>query len=360
MRGIVTLSLLSFIVAAVATAQEGPQQPATSEQITVARVLVDARVTTAAGDPILGLKPEDFRVLIDGKPARIESVDWIPETSAARAIAEDVGEATDAEATETASPAPEIPPQPRLLVLMFQTDFGRNHFRATGQMKAIPFSDEFIEGLEPQDRVAVFSYDSHLKFRLDFTNDHRQIADAVRSALLTDEPARPPMVPMPRLGARLDPKELREVATPERALTVLANALRPIPGPKTLILFGWGLGYRVNGGVSMGRDYVPARRALEAARVTCFSLDITQADGHDLAAGLYTAAADTGGFYASTYNFPQIAFSRLQKTLIGHYELEVRKPDIRETGYHTIEVTTPRQRGATVLARTSYVEDSLN
>ncbi|MEO8033901.1 MAG: VWA domain-containing protein [Acidobacteriota bacterium] len=353
------LILLLSLLAATAGAQTPPREPVSSEQITVARVLVDARVTDYAGDPILGLKAADFRVLIDGKPARVESVDWIPETAAARAIAEEMGEAS-ADAATTTPAAEELPQQPRLLVLFFQTDFGRNNFRVSGQMKVSPFADELVNGLEPEDRVAVLSYDSHLKFRLDFTTDHRQIADAVRSAILVDDPPPPQMVPMPRLASHLDPKELRNVANPEKALTVLANALRPIPGPKSLILLGWGLGYRINGQVVMGRDYAIARRALEAARVTCFSLDITQADGHDLAAGLATAAGDTGGFYASTYLFPKMAFERLQKTLAGHYELEVRKPQRATPGVHTIDVSVPGRKKATVLARTSYVDEIEN
>ncbi|MCU1347234.1 MAG: hypothetical protein JWO56_264, partial [Acidobacteria bacterium] len=102
-------------------------------------------------------------------------------------------------------------------------------------------------------------------------------------------------------------------------------------------------------------DYEAARRSLESARVACFSLDITQADAHDLAAGMATASADTGGFYASTYNFPKIAMDRLQKTLSGHYELEVRKPDTKVVGLHTIEVDVT-VKNAVVMARRTYVD----
>ena len=40
-----------------------------------------------------------------------------------------------------------------------------------------------MEALEDEDRVAVFSYDSHLKFRLDFTNRKSDIREAIRSAI---------------------------------------------------------------------------------------------------------------------------------------------------------------------------------
>ena len=58
------------------------------EKIVVERILIDVRVTDYKGNPVMGLKPEDFRVLIDDKKASVESVEWIPETAAARELAD--------------------------------------------------------------------------------------------------------------------------------------------------------------------------------------------------------------------------------------------------------------------------------
>jgi hypothetical protein len=163
---------------------------------------------------------------------------------------------------------------------------------------------------------------------------------------------------MPSLAKRIDREEMRKAKDSEAALIILGNALRSIPGPKSLILFGWGLGRFVPGvGVRMDYKYGSARYVLEAARVTVFSMDFTQADAHSLAAGLGKAAEDTGGFYASTFRFPAIAVERLQHTLSGHYELEVRKPETKARGYHSIEVDVVKRR-ANVMARTSYVDMS--
>jgi hypothetical protein len=84
-------------------------------------------------------------------------------------------------------------------------------------------------------------------------------------------------------------------------------------------------------------------------------MDITLADYHDLQFGLDIAAKETGGFYASTYRFPQMAFDKLQRTLQGHYELEVRKPAKKSLGLHTIEVDVDR-KDVDVMARASYEE----
>ncbi len=321
------------------------------EQITVERILVDARVTDDHGNPITGLKAGDFQVRIDGKPARVESAEWIPETAAARELA-----SIDAAVADVNTTLDQPAPHGRLLVFFYQTDFARNSARIAGQMQTVVNADEWVDWLDSEDRVAVFSFDSHLKFRLDFTNNKDHIKDAMQQAMLTNEPPPPRTEPMPALAKRLNAEEMRKAASPEAALIIVANALRPIPGPKSIILFGWGLGRLTPSGVRMEAKYLPARQALVSARASVFSIDFTQADSHSLEVGLGQVAGDTGGFYAKTYHFPKIAVERLQKTLAGHYELEVRKPDTKMRGTHNIEVDVPSQRRGSVLARSTFID----
>src|SRR3954451_2428076 len=73
------------IVLALLFAVQGTAQ--VQEHITVERIIVDTRVTDDRGNPVTGLKASDFRVHIDGKPADVESSEWIPETAAARELA---------------------------------------------------------------------------------------------------------------------------------------------------------------------------------------------------------------------------------------------------------------------------------
>lgn len=333
--------MLLFAFAATAQVQE---------KMTVERILVDARVTDNVGEAITGLTPADFRVRVDGKPAIVESVDWIPDTAIGRELA-DI-DRPPAEVNRTS----EIPaPRGRLLIFLFQTDFARNNTRLSGQIKLLLQSKDYTDWLEPDDRVAVLSYDSHLKFRLDFSGDVRHIHDAMEQSLMVDDPPPPPTVPMPSLATRLDRGALKNAKTFEEALIILGNALRPIPGPKSLILFGWGMGRFSREGVSMEWNYGIARHSLESARVSVFSIDVSQAASHSLEVGLDKVAADTGGFYAKTVFFPKQAVDRLRRTLVGHYELEVRKPDTKVRGVHTIEVETTKKR-AVVMARSSYVD----
>ena len=162
------LAVLALLMAVQANAQ-------VQEHITVERIIVDARVTEDSGNPITGLKASDFRVRIDGKPAAVESSEWIPETAAARELA-----SIDAAIADVNTSLDQPAPRGRLLIFFYQTDFARNSARAAGQMQTVVSANDWLDWLDPEDRVAVFSFDSHLKFRLDFTNDKDHIKYAMQ------------------------------------------------------------------------------------------------------------------------------------------------------------------------------------
>jgi len=332
------------------------------ESITVARILLDVRVTDADGKPITGLTADDFIVKLGGKEATVESVTWIDDVLREDEPVDEspglsAGEENGDPASLENSPGPRLagPSRGRLFVVFVQTDFARNHERVTGQMHFERFAEDMIDGMQPEDRVAVFSFDSHLKFRLDFTSDKASVQAAIRDSIHINEPPRPPIVPNPSLAGRLDAKAMLAAPDSETALILVANALRPIEGPKTLLLLGWGLGHLVGGVVEMGAKWTIARHALDASRVSVFALDTTFADYHDLEIGLQHAAKSTGGFYAKTHEFPQLAIDRLQRTLTGHYELELRRPAELKPGTHGIDIRVKR-RGAIVLAPSSWMD----
>jgi VWFA-related protein len=317
------------------------------ETITVERILIDVRVTDWRDHPVTDLTAGDFRVRIGGKEAAVESVRWV----------DDVG----------AEPAPPLPdagpvarftptaPIGRLFVLFIQTDFAREKLRVHGQMKFLGPAEAMIRELEPADRVAVFSFDSHLKFRSDLTTDRDATVEALQRALYIDHPGPPPMVPSPALARHLDREEMKRAASSESGLRIVGRALRAIPGPKSLLLLGWGLGELSGGAVRMTPEWELARRELEAARVTLFSLDTSAADYHSLEVGLASAAHATGGFYAKTHLFPRSAIDRLQRTLVGHYEIELRRPKDLAPGTHELSVRVNRRR-VDVLAPQSWMD----
>ena len=192
-------------------------------------------------------------------------------------------------------------------MFFFQTDFGRATARVKGQMRMIAHANDFLETLLPTDRVAVVQFDSHLKVRQDFTDDREKLRDAITNSLLVSRVGVPERVPLPSLMSGLRIEDARRAASPEKALFLLGNALLPIPGPKSMVMFGWGLGRFGSGGVTMTRDYSLARRALEQSRTAVFSMDICDCDYHSLEVGQQKVSADTGGFYAKTHLFPTLA-----------------------------------------------------
>jgi VWFA-related protein len=337
MRTLTIGCAMSLLAAASAFAQFG-------ETITVSRVLVDVRVTDSRGAPLRGLTPDDFIVKIGDAPSRVESVTLIDETTSIP------------DETDSSSPQQDNTPRGRLFIVFVQTDFARNTSRVSGQIHFNRYAEHFIESLQPDDRVAVLSFDSHLKFRLDFTSDKEIVADAIIRSLRIDEPPPPPIVHSPALAARLDREAMKRVVSSEAALLLIGNALIPIEGPKNLLLLGWGLGERTPDGVEMRREWTATRRALDAARVTLFAFDTSVADYHDLELGLQSAAQQTGGFYAKTHIFPEIGLERLERTLTARYELELelRVPSTLKPGTHDLDIRVKR-RGATVLAPSSIV-----
>jgi VWFA-related protein len=327
--------MLALALLAVLSTQE------VRETITVERVLVDVRVTRDDGELFEELTPADFDVRIAGKHADVEAAEFV------RDVVSESPSLPVSEDSEVRRPG-------RTIVLFIQTDFARHPTRTHGQLNFLRYTDEMIEAFAPEDRFAVFSFDSHLKFRLDLTSDKKQVIDAITDSISIDHPPPPPVVAEPSLAKHLDREAMRRAAHSETALLLVAHALKFVPGPKSLLLLGWGLGERSAFGVRMKNDWKAARYALDAARVSIFALDTSYADYHDLEIGLATAAAETGGFYAKTHLFPGIAVERLHRTLGGHYELTLRASQSLKPDTHPLDVRVKR-RGARILAPASVV-----
>lgn len=323
---------------------EDPLQEGFGEAITVALDTIVVRVVDGSGRPILNLAPEDFRVVVRGREIPVVAVDWFSSEAAPRARAELLPVAPAEPLEESAA----VPDPGKLVVFFVQADL--NPTRISGQMRMRPYTRELLASLHPSDRVAVVSYDSHLKLWLDFTGDREAVHRAVDRAMIYSREAEVAPGGPPSLAARFDFAEARRVASPERALEMTARALADLPGEKTMIYLGWGLGRFGSGGVRMTPDYRPAVRALSRARVSVFVLDVTSADYHSLEVGLQSVAEATGGTYARTFRLPGVATDRIAGAISGWYVLTFDREALG--GIKTGEVTVKlRSRRGEVLAR---------
>jgi VWFA-related protein len=334
-------ALAAALVTAIAGAVSGQEPGAKpyTERVDVHRVLLDVRVTDGLGQPIEALTTGDFAVRIDGKPAPVESAAWV--TGALRS--------EGFIATPDGSPVPARMPtvEGRLIVFVIQKDLEPS--RITGLMRLLLDARPFFAGFTPRDRVAVLSFDSRLRIWSDFTNDLERVRALLQHDILMSEPAALVQSDAPSLVASLGTRQAHDASTMEKALALVGRALEPLPGAKSVIIFGHGFGRLMLSGVMLAPDYDEARRALGAARASVFCLDVTQADYHSLEAGLQQVAEDTGGFFERTHIFPGRALNRLAGVLAGHYVLIVERPPVRK-GRHRVEVSVPH-RNATVLVR---------
>ena len=331
---------LGCLLSAPSVAQEPSRKGSVAAKASVEKVLVDAYVLGAQGGALRGLTPSDFQLRVGGEEVPVEEVEFVP-----------AGRSEMPQGAPAAAEEPGIPefPEGRLIVLFFQANFG--HYRTKGHMRMANEMVAFLDRLLPTDRVAVLSYDSHLKLRLDFTNDraaiHRALFDTLR---IGGAPDPPPPSPFPSLAAHFDVEAARAAANVERGLFVTAKALREIPGAKVMLFLGWGL--HVNG---VPADWVWHARAvntLQEARVNVFTLDISDADWHTLEGPLMVLADLTGGTYAKTHIFSTQALELAFRAIEGRYVIVFARPE-RPPGRHAIDLRLRTKKGR-VLARPFY------
>jgi VWFA-related protein len=291
----------------------------------------------------VGLAADDFRVRIGGKPVPIESVMWVGGATPA----------ADGTADAASGPLPSadhaLPG--RLIIFVFQKDLDPS--RIIGFMRMLVEARDFIADLTQHDRVAMVSFDSRLRIWLDFTNDVAAIRRVLHRGILFEQP-NPIPATSTSLMKRLSPETASKTYTIEKALHRIADAVRDLPGSKSIVFVGHGFGRLGWTGVTMEHGYEQARDALLAARVSVFTLDVTNADYHSLEVGLQSVSKHTGGLFARTHLFPAQAMKRLAGALAGYYVLFLEQPDV-EPGTHDVEVRLTRRHG-TVFARDTYAK----
>lgn len=335
--------VLSALTGARALAQS---DEAFEERLTVVRYLVDVRVMDASGRALTDLEPEDFTVTVGGRSAFVESATWVGSNEGRLSPILD-------ESSEDYGRVIEEPPG-RLLVLFIQTDFGRNYPRIVGHLAFNPMADEIIELLEPNDRVAVFQHDSHLKMRLDFSLDREALRKAVRDSIRIEKVPMPEMAIGPSLVRHLDYEAMKASVSTESSLLLIARALRELEGTKLMILAGWGLGETQGGRLAARRR---ALGVLHRDKVPVISIS-TGVVGGSLTPGMRAIAVQTGGTFAgSTQDRPQQALARVAGALAGYYELVLRLDEPLQAGLYPISVATSR-RGAVINAPPVVIIDS--
>jgi VWFA-related protein len=346
-RALIVSGATALLFASRVAIGAGQLPPRYRESVDVANVLIDVRALDQTGSAIVGLQPSDFSVTIAGRIARVQASAWIGGGPVPASEVASVPVPGGGAHTTVAIPG-------RLIVLLFQRSLTNEHAR--GLIRMVDQSRALVRGLGPSDRVAILSFDTRLVIWTDFTNDEPALDRILRRSLLTEKPPAAHASPPPSLVARLEPRTAGHTYTIERAFELIARALDPLPGAKTIAFFGHGMGRMdrrstEEGDVSAATGYDAARRALIAARAAVFSLDITEADSHSLEYGLERIADETGGFYSRSLDFPERPMRWLAGALSGYYVLFVEKPE-KSVEAGEMSVTLARRTGFVFATRT--------
>ncbi|HKV06606.1 MAG TPA: hypothetical protein VJ725_00615 [Thermoanaerobaculia bacterium] len=322
--------------------QDPPPEDVFGEEITVTIHPLVVRVVDNVGNPVLGLGREDFAVRVGKADVPVASVDWVDAGEAPSAPPAEPGPELEAVTVETAPPG-------RTIVFFVQA--GMHPSRIHGQLELREETLSLLKRFPVDDRVAVVSFDSHLKLRQDLTRDREAVHRALDKAILFDNEMVIRTAGEPdSLSASFNFEDARNAASAERGLEVLANALKPFQGEKIIVYIGWGLGRFGGGGVQMIPAFYPAVRALRAARATVFVLDITDAEYHSLEVGLGAVAEATGGTYTKTYLYPHLATDYVARATSGYYVLTLDRDALPEGG-GAVTVRLQEKRRGIVLAR---------
>ena len=333
------------VVAAVAASAQAPPKPTPTpvqEFVTVTSVEVTLHVTDKLGNVIPNLKKEDFRLFIDEQPQPIESVEWAGAPNGSPSETES--------AASSPAPAPAYSPETgRLIVFLFQNQI--EGLKDEGLMRVKRLALEFADTLSPNDRAAVLLAGSRLWLTQDFTSDKKALRAAIGRVPNKQDVTTSTVAPgEPSLVPKLPLETVQAATSPEKALAALGRALRPLPGSKAVLFFGWAVGrwnalapvgeYQM-GRIDYSKDYEDARRVLSEAQAPVFTLDLS-AGPHHLQEGLNALSFETGGFYMPTYEFPRSAMRQVGEAIKGHYVLAFKKPDLPK-GPHKIRID--RMRG---------------
>jgi VWFA-related protein len=353
-RRVAALACATFCAAARAIAQQPVPTPV-QESVTVHRVEITLHVTDRSGAPVQGMEPREFSVFVDGKHVDTESVEWV-------ASAGD-GTLVPTREVRAGGPEPEPPPPApsgRLIVMVFQREIAGQ--KEEGLMRMKRQALDFVETLKPDDQVAILAMGARLWLRLDFTADRKAIRKAVGDATRAEDVVRVSDPPEPSIAARLASEDEERATSIEKAFLAIGRALKPLPGAKAVLFFGYGIG-RWNalapagsgdyyqGNVIYPEEYERAREALSAAQAPVFTLDVSSG-AHQLSEALHKLSFETGGFYVPTHQFPNWAMQRVAAAITGHYVLVIDKPAL-PPGLHKIEIVTIR-RNVSLLYRQTY------
>ena len=331
-----------------------PEKERVQERVTVDRVVVTGRVIDRFANPISGLVAGDFRLRVDGRDAAIESVEWIPprpRSEQSPIVAKTEAETPEADvAQKRPSPAGQatLAAPFRTIVMLFQWEIAGQ--KDTGFLRMMRQAKRLVDSSDSEDRIAVFGYGSSLRLLQDFTTDHAALSDAIEAVRSLSFRGRPASASGPTLSTT--GADCGQTASIQKAIVCIGKSLQPLPGPKTLLFFGWTIASRK---APPRVEYRELVEVIGKAQTSVWVLDVS--DGkHTLASGLARLASDTGGLYNGGCIYETMYCADLIRLKVhravesGVYELVFRDPAFTP-GWHQVDITLTGRVGTALFPR---------
>lgn len=363
-----------FTTALLAARVALPQQQPTFSTTTRV-VVVNVTVLGRDGKPVETLKPDDFVVLEDGKPQRLQSCELerlALQPLAAPAAAPEVRTLTtrQAEAPKPAAAAPAVQNH-RLIILLF--DF--SSMEPSEQIRAVNAAKDFLTTkLTASDMVSIMTFGTSLETVQDFTSDRDLLLETIRKFHIGEDSE---LSEMADTGADDEDQSGMFVAdetefnifNTDRKLAALAEAagrLSLYPEKKALVYLSSGvqktgidnqsqLQATVNTAVRANVAFYPIDvRGLtavapggDATKAGAVGSKLYSGAGqkamrdsfHDQQETLDTLAADTGGKALLDSNDLTLGMAQVQQDIRSYYMLTYSPASSAEDGrYHRIEV----------------------
>jgi VWFA-related protein len=380
-RWSLSFPLATFVLIAPAgRAQQAAQQPTFKSGVEL--VIVDAQVVDKKkGDPIPGLKAEQFQVTIDGKKRKVASAQFIDSAT---------GQARTAEAPSGAEAAP---PAGGRLGNLYVLAVDQGSFRAANAAAVIYATRELLKRLHPSDYLAVISFPAP-GVRIDPTRDRKVLeealprlvglsqmkqnrryqfglADAIDAAARDAEALRrvverncPAGDQMCARSVEIEMNELvsmleLQAARSLHGLRDVVDALKGVEGRKTLVVVSAGIptGDRSGGRLYMRSDVMQLAKEAQMSGVLLYTLHLNTAfldafspDAPSLAqtamreANVYARGLDlfngnANGTFFEVNTGANFAIDRMVREMSAHYLLGVEVDDADRDGRpHLIQV----------------------
>ncbi len=167
-------SLVPFFAAATLLAQNPAQDSVF--KVSVDLVQVDAVVTDSQGHHVPGLKPEDFRILEDGKPQKITAFSYVQQN--APVIPADRKQLSGAAVEPPPAPSHGVQPESvHRTIVLIADDLALSAEDVPAAKKAMK---NFVDReMQPGDLISVMTTSGGMGISAQLTNDRRQIDAAI-------------------------------------------------------------------------------------------------------------------------------------------------------------------------------------